>query len=112
MKYIVFPAHHEPDSFYLEINTAEGCERPFETEAFICNDAGWNRDHMGGSVSKTTDLRSIPELESETNYIKGEIKQHPNRDRHYADLDNLLNAGHRLFRDEDARFKEMRTART
>ena len=102
----------EKDSFYLEFITAEGCERPFDTEAFICNDAGWRRDHMEGVVFKTTDLRSTPELDSEINYIKGELKQHPNRDRHYADLDNLLNAGHRLFQDEDARFKEMRTAKT
>ena len=112
MNTTIFPAQHGPDSFYLKFNTYEGCEMPFDAEAFICNDAGWHRDHMEGAVSKTTDLRSIPELENEINYIKGELKQHPNRDRHYADLDNLLKAGSRLFRDEDVRFKEMRTAKT
>ena len=108
----IFPAQHAQDSFYLEVKTREVCEGFFQTEICICNDAGWRRDHMEGAVSKTTDLRSIPELDSEINYIKGELKQHPNRDRHYADLDNLLKAGSRLFRDEDVRFKEMRTAKT
>ena len=108
----IFPAQHAQDIFYLKINTDEGCAGPFETEAFICNDAGWHRDHMEGAVSKTTDLRSIPELENETNYIKGELKQHPNRDRHSVDLDNLLKAGRRLFRDEDVKFEEMRATKT
>jgi len=95
------------DSFHLEFITDLGCERHFDTEAFIRNDAGWNRDHMGGVVFKTTDLRSISELESEIKYIKGELKKHPNRDRDSTDLDYLFKAGSRLFRDEVVRFEKM-----
>ena len=104
MEYKVFPAQHEPDSFSLEFITDEGCDMHHCAETIICNAAGWKCDWSLNEITDSIpDCVAFSELEYWINEIKKDLNGHPNRDRHYADLDNLLNAGHRLFRDEDVR---------
>ena len=86
---------------------------PHCAEAIIHNETGWKCDWSLNEITHAIpDCVAFSELEYWINEIKKDLNGHPSRDRHNADLGYLLKAGCRLFRDEDARFEEMRATKT
>ena len=109
MYHEIFTSHHEKDSFYMTFKSDVGCGNRFPAQAFIRNKAGWKCSWWDGDIIyRSHDCVAICDLDCVVRSIKEDLQGDPNQDRFFSELDLLHEAGSRLFRDEVARFEEMK----